>query len=180
MQNEITLFDKHFVPYLSYDKIIERIQSLALELKEIHSQNHPLFLPILNGSFIFSADLAKEIDFPCEFEFVKIKSYSGTQSTGVNVEMIGVDREKLADRHVVILEDIIDTGHSLDKVIKSLEGVPYKSLTIVTLLFKPEAFEKDFKIDHIGFSIPNKFILGYGLDYDGYGRNLKDIYQLKS
>jgi len=179
MENEIILFGKKFVPYLSYEKILERIQSLAKELNETHGNNNPLFLPILNGSFIFSADLAKQIDFPCEFEFVKIKSYSGTQSTGVNVEMIGIDKDVLVNRDVIILEDIIDTGHSLDKVIQSLQGIAYKSLTIVTLLYKPDAFEKDFKIDHIGFSIPNKFILGYGLDFDGYGRNLKDIYQLK-
>ncbi|MCD4735166.1 MAG: hypoxanthine phosphoribosyltransferase, partial [Bacteroidales bacterium] len=138
---------------------------------------NPLFLAILNGSFIFAADLLKKLDFPCEISFVKISSYRGTQSSSKTKQLIGLS-EKIEGRSIVIIEDIIDTGLTLYNVLDDLKKQGASEVKIVSLLFKPDAFRGSYKVDYIGKKIPNEFIVGYGLDYNGYGRNHPDIYQI--
>lgn len=135
----------------------------------------PLFLSILNGSFMFTADLMKRINFPCEVSFIKLSSYQGTESTGVINQLIGLN-EDISDRTVIIVEDIVDTGITLTKLYEELGKLNPKAIKVATLLYKPESYKGAAKIDYIGRSIPNDFIVGYGLDYDGIGRNLPDIY----
>ncbi|MCF8364978.1 MAG: hypoxanthine phosphoribosyltransferase [Bacteroidales bacterium] len=176
---EVTIHDKTFEIFLSSDTIQATIDELAQRMaKEIKDKN-PLFLVVLNGAFMFAADLLKRFDFNCEVSFVKLSSYIGTQSTSIVREIIGLD-EVLRDRTVVIVEDIIDTGITMANTVPKLIKLEAKEVRLATLLFKPNAFQKDYKIDYIGMKIPNDFIVGYGLDYDGLGRNLPDIYKLKS
>tara|TARA_Y100000589_G_scaffold329390_1_gene375795 strand:- start:45485 stop:46030 length:546 start_codon:yes stop_codon:yes gene_type:complete len=176
---KVILHDKTFVPYLSESKIKEAIQSLANSINNdyTHSEKPPVFISVLNGSFMFTADLLKEITIPCEVSFVKMASYQGTQSTGKVNELIGVD-ENLEGRDIILLEDIVDTGNTLLKLVDLLKAQKIKSLKICTLLFKPEPYHNQLPLDYIGIEIPNKFVVGYGLDYDNLGRNLKEIYVL--
>jgi len=136
-----------------------------------------IFLGILNGSFMFAGDLFKKIDIDCQITFLKVASYVGTSSSGNVKRLIGLN-EDIKDQVVVILEDIVDTGITLDNIIKQLKGYEPSEIRVATLLFKPEAYQKEIKIDYIGKEIPNDFIVGYGLDYNGFGRNLEDIYTL--
>ncbi len=175
--NSITVLDKTFVPYLSEAEIQEKISVLGQQLNKDYEGKTPLFIAVLNGSFMFAADLFKSVDIPAEICFIKLASYKGTQSTGHVITAIGLD-SNIKDRHVVILEDIIDTGKTLHTFLPQLVNQQPKSLKIAVLLHKPEATEYPISIDYCCFSIPNKFVLGYGLDYDGLGRNSKDIYQL--
>lgn len=175
---EITLHDKTFEIFLSQEKINEVIDKMAEEITRDLQDKNPLFLVVLNGAFMFAADLLKRFDFNCEISFVKLSSYVGTKSTSVVREIIGLD-EVLHNRTVVIIEDIIDTGITMSNTIPKLKQLEAKEVKLATLLFKPEAFQKDYHIDYIGMKIPNDFIVGYGLDYDGLGRNYPDIYQLK-
>ncbi|MCK5171178.1 MAG: hypoxanthine phosphoribosyltransferase, partial [Bacteroidales bacterium] len=142
-------------------------------------KNVPLFISILNGSFMFTADLFKHIDFTCEVTFLKLTSYRGTSSTGSVRQLIGVN-ESIAERDVIILEDIVDTGITIEQILGQLKSFEPASVKVASLLFKPEAYQKDFGIDYIGMEIPNDFIVGYGLDYDRLGRNFPDIYTLIS
>jgi hypoxanthine phosphoribosyltransferase len=173
----IQVHDKKFTPYISAEKIEERIAELGKEMSKDYADKTPLFIGILNGSFIFAADLFKHITIPAEISFIKLASYKGTKSTGNVVTSIGLE-ETLKDRHVIILEDIVDTGKTLHEFLPQLLERRPASLKITSLLHKPEALQHDIKIDYLGFSVPNKFLLGYGLDYDGLGRNLPSIYQL--
>lgn len=173
----IQVKDKQFEPYLSAKEIDEAVTKVADKLNKDFKGEKVLFLAILNGSFMFASDLLKKIDLECEISFVKVASYSGTSSTGKVKKLIGL-MQSLENRNVVIIEDIIDTGNTLDKLLPTLEAEEPKTLSLCTLLFKPEAFKADFEIQYIGKEIPNKFILGYGLDYDEMGRNLADIYQI--
>ena len=173
----IQVKDKKFKPYLSVQEIDKAVKKVADKLNNDFNGEDVLFISILNGSFMFASDLLKKIDLNCEISFVKIASYSGTKSTGKVKKLIGL-MQSLEGRNVVIIEDIIDTGNTLDKLLPTLIAEKPKSLKLCTLLFKPEAFKANFKIDYIGLEIPNKFILGYGLDYDQLGRNLADIYQI--
>jgi hypoxanthine phosphoribosyltransferase len=173
----ITVKDKQFQPYLSVEEIDEAVSKVAKQINEEFKGQEVLFIAILNGSFMFASDLLKKIDLECEISFVKIASYSGTKSTGKVKKLIGL-MQSLEDRNVIIVEDIIDTGNTLDKLLPTLIAENPKSLKLCSLLFKPEAFKADFDIHYIGKEIPNKFILGYGLDYDELGRNLKEIYQI--
>ncbi|MFT4646630.1 MAG: hypoxanthine phosphoribosyltransferase [Planctomycetota bacterium] len=173
----ITVKDKQFRPYLSVEEIDEAVTKVAKQINEEFNGQKVLFIAILNGSFMFASDLLKKIDLECEISFVKIASYSGTKSTGKVKKLIGL-MQSLEDRNVIIVEDIIDTGNTLDKLLPTLIAENPKSLKLCSLLFKPEAFKADFDIHYIGKEIPNKFILGYGLDYDELGRNLKEIYQI--
>ena len=174
----ITLFDKTFVPFITAAEINQKIKVLAAQLTTDYAGKKPLFISVLNGSFIFSADLFKEIEFEAEICFIKLASYKGTQSTGHVVTAIGLDTN-LTDRHVIVLEDIIDTGKTLSQFLPQLVNQQPASLKIAVLLHKPEATKYPITIDYCCFTIPNKFVLGYGLDYDGLGRNIKEIYQLK-
>lgn len=173
----IKLHDKYFKSYISADKIQIAVQTLVNQVSEDLQGEKPLFIGILNGSFMFVADFVRKYTSDCEVSFVKLASYEGTNSTGKIKQLVGVN-EDLEGRTVVILEDIIDTGNTLQEIYEIFKDKKVKQLKIATLFFKPDVFKKELSIDYIGISIPDKFIVGYGLDYDGFGRNLESIYQL--
>lgn len=173
----VTVHDKNFEPYISAQQIHEQINKLAEQLNSDYAGKRPLFIAILNGSFMFAADLFKALTIDAEICFIKLASYKGTKSTGNVITSIGLD-EPLTDRHVVIVEDIVDTGKTLHEFLPQLHNQQPASLKIAALLHKPEALKYPIAIDYLGFSVPNKFLLGYGLDYDGLGRNLREIYRL--
>lgn len=173
----IRIHDKEFEPYLSAAEIETKIKQIAAQIDKDYAGKRPLFIAILNGSFIFAADLFKAITIEAEICFIKLASYKGTKSSGQVITAIGLDTE-LIDRHVIIIEDIVDTGKTLNEFLPQLKHQQPLSLKIAVLLHKPEATVYPLQIDYLGFSIPNKFVLGYGLDYDGLGRNIKEIYQL--
>jgi hypoxanthine phosphoribosyltransferase len=176
MEN-IIVHDKEFEPYLSAAEITNKIQQMADAINRDYAGKRPLFIAILNGSFMFAADLFKAVSIDAEICFIKLASYKGTKSSGQVITAIGLDTD-LIDRHVIILEDIVDTGKTLSEFLPQLHHHHPASLKIAALLHKPEATVYPIKIDYLGFTIPNKFVLGYGLDYDGLGRNIKEIYQL--
>lgn len=173
----IQVLDKKFKPYIKARQIQEQIDKLAKQINQDYAGKKPLFIAILNGSFMFASDLFKELTIDAEICFIKLASYKGTKSTGHVITSIGLDMS-LTGRHVVIIEDIVDTGKTLHEFLPQLENQQPASLKIAALLHKPEALVHPLKIDYIGFNVPNKFLLGFGLDYDGLGRNLKEIYQL--
>ena len=173
----IQAHDKKFRPYLSAAKIDDRIKKLAEEISVDYADKRPLFIAILNGSFMFASDLFKHISIEAEISFIKLASYKGTKSTGNVITSIGMD-EPLKGRHIIIIEDIVDTGKTLSQFLPQLSDQQPASLKITSLLHKPEAMVHPIKIDYLGFSVPNKFLLGFGLDYDGLGRNSADILQL--
>jgi hypoxanthine phosphoribosyltransferase len=173
----ITLKDKQFKPYIDSHKIMEAVKKIALKINTDLKNEEPVFLVVLNGSFMFAADLLKEIDLPCLVSFVKVASYHGTSSSGAVTELIGLS-EDVTDKTVVIVEDIVDTGVTLEKLAAILGKKNVKQYKVATAFFKPAAYKKQVKVDYVGIEIPNEFVVGYGLDYDGYGRNLKDVYIL--
>ncbi|MBU3714959.1 MAG: hypoxanthine phosphoribosyltransferase [Ferruginibacter sp.] len=175
--NALKVHDKLFKPYLSALQIQEQIKRLADEVNTDYKGKVPLFIAILNGSFMFASDLFKELTIEAEICFIKLASYKGTKSTGQVITSIGLD-ENLKGRHVILIEDIVDTGKTLDMFLPQLRNQSPASLKIATLLHKPEALKYPLQLHYIGFNVPNKFLLGFGLDYDGLGRNLKEIYQL--
>jgi hypoxanthine phosphoribosyltransferase len=175
----VTIHNKEFNVYLESGKIEGVIREMAEELAKEYADKNPLFVGVLNGSFRFASDLMKHIEFPCEINFVKLTSYRGTESSGKVKDLIGFNSE-VEGRHVVVLEDIVDTGHTWEYLHKLISDRKPASLKIATLLFKPTPYLSRLPIHHFGFEIPNLFVVGYGLDYDGYGRNLNDIYQIKS
>ncbi|MEI6854274.1 MAG: hypoxanthine phosphoribosyltransferase [Bacteroidota bacterium] len=176
---KVTLKDKTFELSIPYERILEAIETLAGKINQDFEGREPLFLVILNGSFMFSADLMKKISVNCQVSFVKLSSYEGTQSTHNVRKLIGLN-EEIRGRSVIILEDIIDTGITMEHLLEEIGFFEPAEIKIATLLFKPAALQKDIAIDYIGIEIPNDFIVGYGLDYDGLGRNLKDIYKIVS
>lgn len=176
--NTVVVHDKTFEKYISHTQISERIDEMGAALSEQFKDSRPLFISILNGSFIFTADIMRAYDNECEVSFVKFSSYSGTETTGKVKTLIGLDAS-IENRDVVILEDIVDTGNTLAHFLEILETYDPRSVTLVSLLTKPEVLEDRIPVDIVGFEIPNKFVIGYGLDFDGLARNLKDIYQLK-
>jgi|SRR5690606_1715319 len=169
--------DKEFKVFIPSKEISERVKILGGAISADYENLNPLFIAVLNGSFMFAADLIRQITTPCEISFMKFSSYEATSNTGILKELIGL-KEKIAGRHVIILEDIVDTGNTIAHIWELLQKEAAASLSVVTLLFKPDALEKEVAIRYIGFSIPKTFVVGYGLDYDGMGRNLKDLYQL--
>jgi hypoxanthine phosphoribosyltransferase len=175
----VTVLDKTFCTYLSEEDIQEKIKQMAEAINKEYEGKKPLFIGILNGAFMFASDLFKNLTIDAEITFIKLASYKGMKSTGNVVTSIGLDHD-LYGRDVVIVEDIIDTGKTLHKFLPQLEHQQPASLRIAALLHKPEALQFPLKIDYVGFSIPNKFVVGYGLDYNGMGRNLKEIFQLES
>jgi hypoxanthine phosphoribosyltransferase len=170
--------DKYFVPYLSEADINEKVKQLADRINTEYYGKKPLFISILNGSFMFSADLFKHITIEAEICFIKLASYKGTKSSGQVITAIGLDTD-INGRDIIILEDIIDTGKTLSQFLPQVYNQQPASLKIAVLLHKPEATIYPVNIDYTCFSIPNKFVLGYGLDYNGLGRNLSQLYQLK-
>ncbi len=175
--NRIKIHDKYFKPFISKEEINNAVQKLADKINENYKGKVPLFLVILNGSFMVAADLLKKIDLQCEVSFVKLASYQGTKSTETVRELIGFD-ENIKGRDIIIIEDIIDSGLTMERVLEQLKSMGANDVKISTLLFKPEAFKKSYTIDYIGMEIPNDFIVGYGLDYNGRARNLPDIYKI--
>ena len=173
----LRVHDKAFEPYLSADAIDEKIRIIASKIDEDYDGKKPLFVAILNGAFMFASDLFKKISIESEISFIKLASYKGTKSSGQVITAIGLDTD-LHGRHVIIVEDIVDTGKTLSEFLPQLEHQQPASLKIAALLHKPEATVYPISVDYLGFSVPNKFLLGYGLDYDGLGRNIPSIYQL--
>jgi hypoxanthine phosphoribosyltransferase len=173
----VKLHDKTFTIYLSEDIIQQKVKELAHEINEDYKGKRPLFIAILNGSFMFAADVFKHLTIESEICFIKLASYKGLKSSGQVITAIGLDHD-LYDRDVVILEDIVDTGKTLHEFLPQLHHQQPRSFAIVTLLHKSEATQFPITLAHVGFDIPDKFVVGYGLDYDGLGRNLKEIYQL--
>jgi hypoxanthine phosphoribosyltransferase len=173
----IKVHDKSFETYLSEEAIQQRVKELAKEINIDLAGKRPLFIAILNGSFMFASDLFKQLTIDAELCFIKLASYKGMKSSGKVVTSIGLE-EDLFGKDVVIVEDIVDTGKTLHRFLPKLQHQQPRSLRIVTLLHKPDATEFPLDLHYIGFSIPNKFVVGYGLDYDGLGRNFKEIYQL--
>ena len=174
----IRVSDKDFAPFIPQEKIETEIHRIAKEIKHDVADKEPLFLVMLNGAFMFAAELFKSLDMPCEMAFVKYKTYVGTHSTGKPNEMLGIEPEKVNGRNIVIVEDIVDSGFTMNELLKDLNKKGAKSIKIASMMFKPKALKYDFKIDYVGMEIGNDFIVGYGLDYNEYGRNLKEIYKI--
>ena len=174
---KVKLHDKTFDIYLSEETIQQKLRELAATLNKEYEGKRPLFIAILNGSFMFASDIFKHLTIDAEICFIKLASYRGTKSTGHVITAIGLDTD-LYGRDVVILEDIVDTGKTLNEFLPQLHHQQPRSFAIVTLLHKSEATKYPLTLAHVGFDIPDKFVVGYGLDYDGLGRNLKEIYQL--
>jgi hypoxanthine phosphoribosyltransferase len=174
----LKISDKTFEIFIRQEEIESEIDQLAKQLNADYSGKEVVFIAVLNGSFMFAADLMKRITLPCEITFVKVSSYQGMHSTGRVDEVIGLSTD-VKNKHVVILEDIVDTGITMEKLFTLISVDEPASIEITTLLFKPEAFKGKHTPKYIGFSIPNKFVVGYGLDYNELGRNTKHIYQLK-
>ena len=175
----IQIKDKRFTTFIPEEKILTEVARVADEVAdEINrdlSGSDPLFVSVLNGSFMFTADLMKRLDIPCEISFVKLASYEGTSTTGRVKELVGLN-DDISGRTVVIVEDIVDTGLTMQRLLETLRAKNPKEIRIATLLVKPDKLQVDLKIDYVAMNIPNDFIVGYGLDYDGYGRNFRDIY----
>lgn len=175
--SEVRVHDKTFRPFIDRETIQKRVGELGKEIdRDLHGKV-PLFIAILNGSFVFASDLFRSLTIEAEISFIKLASYKGTTSTGSVITAIGMD-ENLKDRHVIILEDIIDTGKTLHAFLPEIMDRDPASLKIATFLSKPDALKHPVKADYVGFEVPNKFVLGYGLDYDGLGRNLPELYEL--
>jgi hypoxanthine phosphoribosyltransferase len=175
----IKVHDRQFEPFILSDEIEKRVKTIASEIIGEYEGKNPLFLAVLNGAFILAADLLREIHFQSEISFVKISSYQGTQSTETIKELIGFT-ESLNGRHVIIVEDIIDTGLSMAHILKQVHSFKPASVKVATLLLKRDALKHPIDPDYIGFEIEQKFVVGYGLDYDGLGRNLPHIYVEKA
>jgi hypoxanthine phosphoribosyltransferase len=173
----IQLHDKHFVPFISSEEIEFAIANMAKQMDDDFFEEVPVFVGVLNGSFMVLSDLMKQYRGMCEVSFVKMASYEGTQSSNEVRQLIGINQD-LEGRTVVIVEDIVDTGNTIEELKAIFKEKKVKHLKIATLFLKPDVYKKDIKLDYVGIRIPNKFIVGFGLDYDGLGRNLKDIYQL--
>lgn len=174
----VKIKDKVFETSIPEAEIKRQVKAVAQQINKDMAGKNPLLLAVLNGSFVFAADLMRELTIPCEISFVKLASYQGTTSTGVIKEVIGIN-EDLAGREVIIVEDIVESGLTMRRMIESLGTRNPASVHICTLLLKPERLKVDLDIEYVAFRIPNDFILGYGLDYDQQGRGLKDIYTLK-
>jgi len=175
--HKIKVEDREFEIFLENDTINKRIRLLGIQMNVDYEDKCPLFIGILNGSFLFMADLIKEINVPCEVAFMRVASYDGTSSTGKVKELIGLP-DDIAGRDIVVVEDIVDTGLTLTHIIKTLKEKNPASLRVASLLLKPTALKHEIQeLDYIGFEIPNEFVVGYGLDYNGLGRNLTDIYR---
>ena len=171
----IRIKDKQFKTFITEEQILKEVARVGEEINRDLADANPLFVSVLNGSFMFTADLMKHVSVPCEISFVKLASYAGTLSTGKVKELVGLN-DDITGRTIVIVEDIIDTGLTMERLIETLKARNPKEIRIATLLVKPDKLKVDLDINYIAMSIPNDFIVGYGLDYDGLGRNYRDIY----
>jgi len=174
----VTVNGKRFVPYLSEEALAEKVREIAVRLNNDLADKDPVFLGVLNGAFMFVADLFRQINIPCEISFVKLASYSGMRSTGSMKELIGLN-ENLRGRHVVVVEDIVDTGNTIVALQAALESREPASVQICTLLCKPTALLHELQLEYVALEVPEHFFLGYGLDFDGHGRNLPTLYHLE-
>jgi hypoxanthine phosphoribosyltransferase len=179
VENLVQLKDLTFKPFISEEKINARVIELANQLNKDYAEKNPVFLPILNGSFMFAADLMKQVSVSCQVSFVKISSYAGTQSTGQLKTLIGHE-ESLFNQDLIVIEDIVDTGLTLELILSDLKARGAKSVETISLLRKQKARDKDVEVKYVGFELGEQFVVGYGLDYDGLGRNLKAIYEQSS
>jgi len=168
--------DLRFKKFITASKLSAKVAALAAQIDEDYRDKTPVFLPVLNGSFMFASDLLKELQIPCRVSFVKVSSYSGTASTGQLKTLIGHD-ESVFNQDIIVVEDIVDSGLTLQKIMTELKGLGAKSVEAVTLFRKQEAREKNVEVKYVGFELDSEFVLGYGLDYDGLGRNYKDLYR---
>ena len=173
----IQVKDKLFAPFLREEEIQKEIKRVASEINRDYAGKEPLFLCILNGSFMFAADLLKNVTVPCNVSFVKVASYQGTETTGKVKELMGL-QESVEGRDVIIIEDIVDTGYTMRDVLDSLAEKHAASVQVCALLCKPDKLKVDINLKYLAMNIPNGFIVGYGLDYDGFGRNSRDIYKI--
>lgn len=175
---KVEIEDKVFQLMLEYDQIKKRTRLLGIQLNLEYENKVPLFIGVLNGSFLFMADLLKEVDISCEVAFIRVASYEGESSTGTVREVIGLDVD-LKDRDIILVEDIVDTGLTLNYILETVKKHEPASVKVCTLLYKPSAMTHEIEdMSYVGFEIPNEFVVGYGLDYKGLGRNLKDIYRV--
>ncbi|MBC6110203.1 hypoxanthine phosphoribosyltransferase [Pedobacter fastidiosus] len=175
--HKIKVEDKEFEVFLENDTINKRIRLMGIQMNVDYEGKCPLFIGVLNGSFLFMADLIKEIDVPCEVAFMRVASYEGTSSSGKVKELIGLP-DNIEGRDIIIVEDIVDTGLTLTHILKTIKEKKPASVKVSSLLLKPAALKYDIdELEYIGFEIPNEFVVGYGLDYNGLGRNLIDIYR---
>jgi len=177
LEQTVHLHDKSFAINIDETRILHAVEELAQSINKDLKEEMPLFVGVLNGSFMFLSDLMKQISIPCEISFVKVASYEGTSSTGQVKQLVGLN-ENIKDRTVVIVEDIVDTGNTIDDLYHSLETQRPKRILVATLLFKPDAYTKKIPIDYVALRVPNDFLVGYGLDYNGLGRNLRHIYKI--
>jgi len=175
--NKITVKDKKFTVSISAEEIQKSVKRVADEINRDYAGKEIFFIGVLNGVFMFASDLMKNIKVPCTISFMKVSSYEGTTSTGKIKNLIGLNAD-IMDKDVVIIEDIVDTGFTMKSILAQLKAKLPKSIRIASLIFKPDSFREDYNVDYVGFRIPNDFIVGYGLDYDGYGRNLPEIYTI--
>ena len=171
----VQLYDKKFKPFITKEAINSAVLKMAEKIQSDYEGMNPVFIGVLNGSFLIVADLVREFTWDCEVSFVKMASYEGTNTTGVVNELIGLNHS-IENRHVVIIEDIVDSGNTVEKLVELIGEDNPASLKIATLLYKPKAYQKQIPIDYVAIEVGNEFLVGYGLDYDGLGRNLKDIY----
>ncbi|HEX9980838.1 MAG TPA: hypoxanthine phosphoribosyltransferase [Flavobacterium sp.] len=174
----IQLHDKQFVPFISAGEIDFAIQQMAEQVEADFGDDIPVFVGVLNGAFMVVSDFMKHYKKPCEVSFIKMSSYEGTSSTHEVKQLIGLNQD-VEGRSVIVIEDIVDTGNTLEELKELFKSKNVRHFKIATLFFKPEAYTKNIKIDYVGIRIPNKFIVGYGLDYDGLGRNIPEVYQLQ-
>lgn len=177
--DKVKIKNKEFEKCISQEEIEAAISKVAKQMETELSDSDPLFVAILNGSFMFVSELMKRVNIPSELTFIKLSSYEGVNTTGNIKRVLGLS-ENIENRTIVILEDIVDTGNTIDHILRELSEQKPKEIKVATLLFKPEALQKDIKLDYVALEIPSDFIVGYGLDYDGYGRNLPDIYKVIS
>ncbi len=174
----IQIKDKLFNQYITEAQIQTRIQEIVSELSEKYKDKNPVFVVVLRGAFMFASDILKKFNYPCEIEFVKLSSYTGMQSTGKINMLLPLKEEIVKNRDVIIIEDIVDSGLTMDFFVSYVKGLAPKSVSLISFLYKPENLQKDVKIDIVGFTIPDLFVVGYGLDFDGEGRNLSAVYQV--
>ncbi len=176
--DSVKVYDKEFKLSIPYSQIVEAIKNIASKLnKDYSGKDYPVFISVLNGSFIFAADLLKELNFQHSISFIKVASYAGSNSTGKIKQLFGID-EDLKNKNIIILDDIIDTGNTIDYICREIEKQKPQSIKVVSLFLKEEIYRGKIKIDYIGLKIPDKFIIGYGMDYNGLGRHYKNIYEL--
>jgi hypoxanthine phosphoribosyltransferase len=179
MKKEINIHDKTFSIYIPESEIQNRVAAIAAEMNAKYKGQTPLIISVLNGAFMFTSDLMKLLDFPCELCFIRVSSYEGLESTGKLKQLIGLSEDPKG-RHVILVEDIVDTGHTISALVEQISASNPESLSVCSLLVKPDRHETEVNITFSGFVIPDRFVVGYGLDLDGLGRNLPHIYQLKN